>query len=144
MIQQVEQVEFNLVVRLLVFALDNRFSTKPIVELLGRCPAERIRHPEMDLQAFLEWCNSISFKAETNTVGEVTPPIDNVDSSPEREQFFEKARQMGAAVGDAMVFAESHKYWYFRPAWEIDTPVSTTAAPTASREPRARTLYSHE
>jgi hypothetical protein len=35
LIRLVEQAEFDSVFRLLVFALDNRLSTKPIVELLG-------------------------------------------------------------------------------------------------------------
>ena len=43
--------------------------------------------------------------------------------SPEYEAFIAEARKIGASVGDMDRYAEGHKYWYFRPAWEIESAV---------------------
>jgi hypothetical protein len=41
--------------------------------------------------------------------------------SKKRQELFEKVKKMGRALGRAHAEMESHKYWYFRPGYEVDT-----------------------
>jgi hypothetical protein len=74
-----------------------------------------------NLSALLEWCDSIDFKTEANVVQEAAPLIDEAPPNPEREKLFKYMADLGAQVGAGNEFGRTHKYWFFRPAWETDS-----------------------
>jgi hypothetical protein len=66
---------------------------------------------------FLGWFQSLTLTPAS------TSPESNEESvrRPEYDAADEKIRKLAERVSDLDCEAEGHKYWYFRPAWEIQS-----------------------
>jgi hypothetical protein len=116
----VEPLDLDWVVRILVFALDNRLSTTGISEILAKHPS--CGKPSYgSLGAFVQWCAANDFRIITHDVQTDSPGLDGGPPNPLSEKFFQEARKIGEAIASGNEFGRSHKYWFFRPAWEVDS-----------------------
>jgi hypothetical protein len=82
--------------------------------------AQPRKRANVGLEAFLEWCGSVDFKTETDIAQEVEQ-IDEAPPNPEHEKVFDYVAKLGAKVGAGNEFGRTHRYWFFRPAWEVDS-----------------------
>ena len=119
MLNAVTEVDFDTVSELFTFALDRHLSTQPIANLFIAKPRPR-RPSAQRLDWFLAWCSTHKF-ASSGIEAPPTPAIETTDTNPLREEFFAYVRALGAAVGAGDAYGHSHKYWFFRPGWEVDS-----------------------
>jgi hypothetical protein len=69
-------------------------------------------------ERFLRWFQSWTL---TRAAMSIDHTKEDSDPSPEKKALMAEIAKLGQSVGDVNRYAVRHKYWFFRPAWEIDS-----------------------
>jgi hypothetical protein len=119
MVRDLTEVDFDTIARLFIFAMDRRLSTQPLVELIKELPRP-LKPSAKQLDNFVGWCSGIDFVSNSDRL--LSPTDDQfVGTSSIPDHVLKFAAEIGNAANNFDEYARVHKYWFFRPALEVDS-----------------------
>jgi hypothetical protein len=119
MLHSVTEVDFDKVVELLIFATDRDLPIEPIIELISQRPLA-LSPSSQKLGTFMAWCKTIDFEVK-DTKETVAKVVESTDVDPRLESLLGFAKSIGSEVRAVNEHGRSHKYWFFRPGWEVES-----------------------
>lgn len=135
MIDAADAIDADYFVEMLIFAFENQVSRTPLLELVSLGKVTTIESLT-GIRRFVEWCRNVVFRSDDilsnqpidkdPPTAEAPPPEEDprAEKTP-HDELHRKFRDAGCAMirgqQEMYDYGYNHKYWFFLPAWEVDT-----------------------